>query len=214
MLSGIALSASGTGTNAGSNAATIKGATSSGATVTIASPVTLTYTPQTFSGDATHPALYVSQISQGQLIISGSAVTVNNAGASPLGAGTYCLIQVAGGGTISLGTPTVTVVGNGLAPGTAGTLSVNGTSVNLVVAATVVPVPVINSVMVSGGSLIFSGTNGSHGGSYYVLTSTNVALPLSNWTSIATNTFEPTGTFSVTNAVGAIPKQFFVIQIP
>jgi autotransporter-associated beta strand protein len=212
LLSSITLRASGAGTTVGSTAATIKGAASIGASVTLAGPLALTFTPAAFSGDATHPALYVSQISAGVLNLSSSAITISNAAATPLGAGTYSLVQVAPGGTINLGAPTVTVYG--LASHTTNSLSVSGGSLNLVVGSTGVPVPAINSVTLSGGSLIFSGNNGSDSGNYYVLTSTNVALPLSNWTTIATGAFSPTGTFSVTNAVGVNPSQFFIIQIP
>ena len=213
LLSGVPLSASGTGTVVGSTAATIKGAASGGATVTLASPIALTFKPQAFNGDATHPSLFISQISSGQLVLSGSSITVNNAGTSPLGTGTYSLIQVAAGGTISLGTPTVTVTGNGLAPSATASISVSGESVNLVVS-TGASIPAINSVTLSGTDLIFSGANGPDNHTYYVLASTNVALPLAQWTSIATNTFSPTGTFSVTNANGVIPRRFFIIQVP
>jgi autotransporter-associated beta strand protein len=212
LLSSIKLSASGAGTTAGSTAATIKGAASNGATVTLGGPLALTFTPTAFSGDTTHPALYISQISAGELVLSGSTITVSNAAATPLGAGTYSLVQVAPGGVISLGTPAVTVTG--LASGTTNSLSVSGGSLNLVVVSTVVPVPAINSFALSGTNLIFSGTNGPNSGTFHVLTSTNVALPLSNWTSIATGAFSPTGTFSVTNAVGVNPSQFFLIEVP
>src|SRR3989441_697640 len=75
--------------------------------------------------------------------------------------------------------------------------------------------PVINSTVVSGGNLIFSGTNGTAGGTYYVLTSTNVSGPLSSWTSLSTNTFGPGGVFSVTNAINpATPKRFYVLKLP
>jgi autotransporter-associated beta strand protein len=215
LLSGITLSAGGTGTIVGSTAATIKGSAANLATVTLNSPLALTFTPQTFSGDATHPSLFISQISLGQLVLGSSAITVNNAGASPLGAGTYSLIQVAPGGTISAGSPTVTVTGNGLAPGATATISVSGGSVNLVVTGGVsASTPGVNSITVSGPDLIFSGTNGMNGHIYYVLGSSNVALPLSQWTSLETNTFSPMGTFSVTNVIGVGPWRFFIIDTP
>jgi hypothetical protein len=47
-------------------------------------------------------------------------------------------------------------------------------------------------------SFIFSGTNGVADSVYYVLTSTNLALPVANWTVIATNAFDGNGDFSVT----------------
>jgi autotransporter-associated beta strand protein len=206
MLAGITLKASGTATTS----ATIKG-TSPNGTVTLNGPMTLSFTPQTFNGDATHPALLISQISAGQLVLDGNAITVINAGASPLGAGTYSLIQVPPGGSISAGSPTVTVTGNGLAAGATASISVSGGSVNLVVTGGA-PVPGINSIALVDGSLVFSGANGPNSHTYYVLGSSNVTLPLSLWTPIETNTFSPTGGFTVTNAIGVGPWRFFIIQ--
>jgi autotransporter-associated beta strand protein len=199
------LSASGAGTTVGSTAATIKG----GATVNLESqPISLTFTPASAYGDTTHPALYISQ---GALTLSGNTIAVNNASATPLRTGTNTLIHVAAGTINGAPNSAVTVTGSGIGAGGTASLSVSGGNVNLVV---VVPVPVINSVRLSGGNLILSGTNnGSASSTYYVLTSTNVALPLSQWTSVATNAFN-SGTFSVTNAVGGSSRQFFIIEIP
>jgi autotransporter-associated beta strand protein len=202
-----ALSATGT-TN---SAATINGAL--GGIVNLASqPVSLTFAPTATNGDLTHPALNVAQAS---LQLNNNTVTINNASAQPLGIGTYTVIQDVPG-TIT-GTPNaaVSVTGSGLAAGTAGTLSVSGGSVNLVVATAVVPTPVINSVVRSGSNLILSGTNGPANGTYVEITSTNISLARTNWTPILTNTFSPTGTFSVTNAISSTTnRQYFAIQIP
>ncbi|HWF19547.1 MAG TPA: autotransporter-associated beta strand repeat-containing protein, partial [Verrucomicrobiae bacterium] len=196
----------GTGTNAGSAAATIVG--SSGGTINVGSLV-LTFKPQAFSGDATHPVLYVSS---GALNLSGSGLTVSNAAATPLGAGTYNLIQVASQNLSVAGT-NVTVTGTGLAAGAAASLAVNGGNLNLVVVNTSVPVPVINSVVVSGNCLIFSGTNGPNNQTYEVITSTNLSTPLHLWTPIQTNSFSGTGTFSVTNSIATTNQLFFGIKI-
>jgi hypothetical protein len=88
---------------------------------------------------------------------------------------------------------------------------VNGT---LTVTGTATP-PTIGSVQVIGGNFVFSGTGGVEGGEYVVLSSTNIALPVVNWTPVATNTFGSGGTFSYTNAVSAeAPETFFLLQIP
>ncbi|HVM51102.1 MAG TPA: LamG-like jellyroll fold domain-containing protein [Candidatus Acidoferrum sp.] len=212
MLGSITLNASGTGTTVGSTAATIKGSSAVAAGVTLNGPMQLTFTPQAFNGDTTHPALYISGISQGQLTLDNNAITVNNAGASPLAAGTYTLIQVVSGGSISAGTPTVTVTGKGLATGATAAIAVSGTSVNLVVTGGVSQ-PGISSVSLSGTTLTLSGTNGGSG-NYYVLSSTNVALPLGEWSSIATNPVGPGGTFSFSTDVGSSPRLFYRIVIP
>lgn len=74
--------------------------------------------------------------------------------------------------------------------------------------------PVINNVVSRNGQLIFSGTNGFAGDTYYVLSSTNLALPLSRWTRAATNTFDGTGSFSATNAMPVnTPQMFYRLQL-
>lgn len=67
----------------------------------------------------------------------------------------------------------------------------------------------------SGTNLIFNGTGGAAGGQYVVLTSTNAALPVTNWTALATNSFDGAGNFSFTNPVSpAQPRQFFILKLP
>ena len=93
----------------------------------------------------------------------------------------------------------------------ASSLAVNGT---LKVADALPPEPEIEGVAVTGGNIIFSGTGGAPNGTYYVLISTNVALPLANWSRATTNLFDATGAFSVTNAVNPnVPQQFYVLQL-
>jgi hypothetical protein len=72
--------------------------------------------------------------------------------------------------------------------------------------------PAIASASLSGGNLIISGTNGTSGLPYYVLSSSNLALPLTNWTVVSTNVFGTGSSFSVTNAVGAGPG-YFVLKV-
>jgi hypothetical protein len=74
--------------------------------------------------------------------------------------------------------------------------------------------PVISSSAVSGGNFIFSGTNGSAGSKYVVLTSTNIAAPLASWAPLVTNTFDGSGAFHETNAiVSGRAQHFFLIQL-
>ncbi|MEI7881238.1 MAG: YDG domain-containing protein, partial [bacterium] len=123
------LVASGNGATVGTTAATIKGPSSG--TVSMGSrPIVLTFTPAAFTGDTTHPSLYISQ---GTLSLNGNAFTVNNAAATPLGIGTYRLIQQASGNITSAGSYSVAVTGTGLAAGTTASIQVSLGNVNLVV---------------------------------------------------------------------------------
>lgn len=91
-------------------------------------------------------------------------------------------------------------------------LAVNG---SISVASTVVPQPSISSVAVDGANLIFSGSGGSAGAGYHVLASTNVALPLAQWTAVVTNHFDGGGNFSVKLPIApGVPRNFFILQVP
>jgi hypothetical protein len=75
--------------------------------------------------------------------------------------------------------------------------------------------PSISSVGLHDGNLVFAGTNGMPFGSYFILTSTNVTLPLSNWTRIATNQFNASGGFTSTNSTSpSATQQFYLLQLP
>lgn len=54
----------------------------------------------------------------------------------------------------------------------------------------------------SGGKLVFGGTNCPAGVQYRILSTTNVALVVTNWIPVATNTFLANGSYSFTNFVG------------
>jgi hypothetical protein len=100
--------------------------------------------------------------------------------------------------------------GSGLSRST-GTLTVDGT-----LRVAVATRPVIASLALAGvppGGIVFSGTNGVPDANYYVLASTNRALPFAQWTRVATNVFSAGGLFSFTNnATG--PQQFYAVQLP
>jgi autotransporter-associated beta strand protein len=99
-------------------------------------------------------------------------------------------------------------------PGLAWVTSALGTSGMLEVTASTA-LPRVASIVHQGSSLVISGTNGTPNATYYVLGSTNVALPLANWTRIATNTFNGTGGFNYTNSLSpSVPQYFYQIQVP
>jgi len=79
-----------------------------------------------------------------------------------------------------------------------------------------VPQPGIAGISLSGADVVLAATNGAAGGTYYVLSTTNLALPLNQWCPVATNILSADGGFSitVTNAANANAplQQFFIIQ--
>ncbi len=138
-------------------------------------------------------------------ITFGGTLQLANISASPYAAGqTNKIFNAASyGGTFAGITP--------IQPGPAlkwntSTLTSDGT-----LRVAVVPQPGISSTLLSGANLVISGTNGTPGLNYAVLTSTNVALPLASWTALVTNVFDGNGNFSYTNS-SASPQQFFCIQ--
>jgi fibronectin-binding autotransporter adhesin len=141
----------------------------------------------------------------GALALDGTLNVSNLAGFGP---GTYPIITYSG--ALSGVLPSI-----GRKP--AGySLSVNtntGGQVRLVVQ-TQTP-PVFNSISLSGTNLLFSGSGGPTNVSYYVLSSTNVSLPRSNWSRIGTNQFNGAGAFSFTNGINPnTPRSFYLIQLP
>lgn len=75
--------------------------------------------------------------------------------------------------------------------------------------------PQIGSIVLSGTDVVFRGSGGSPDGLYYVLGSTDVTLPLVNWTRLATNRFDSSGNFSTTNGVDPnFAQRFLLIQLP
>ena len=78
-----------------------------------------------------------------------------------------------------------------------------------------VPQPGIGGISLSGLDVILSGTNGAANGAYVVSSSTNLELPLSQWTPIVTNVPTTNGAFVITatNAAAvSAPQQFFILQ--
>jgi len=69
--------------------------------------------------------------------------------------------------------------------------------------------PVIDLTKVVGDNLIFSGTGGTAGGSYAVVTATNLTTPANGWTALMTNSFDAGGAFSVTNTIRTGSPQMF-----
>jgi rhamnogalacturonan endolyase len=77
------------------------------------------------------------------------------------------------------------------------------------------PPPIISNVEIANGQFILTGSNGPAAATYHVLSSTNMSLPASNWTRIATNQISANGSFAFTNHMNTDGAQeFFLLQMP
>ena len=137
------------------------------------------------------------------LTLAGTLNVTNLAG---FGVGAYTLFTY--GGALSLGTVTL-----GTKPAGYNYSIYTNTpgAVKLIVAPTTPPK--FGAVSLNGTNLNFSGTNGVPLGNFYLICSTNLTMPLANWTRVATNQFDAGGGFNFTNGVNAgSPQQFYRLQ--
>ncbi len=71
------------------------------------------------------------------------------------------------------------------------------------------------TIIRDGTNVVIVGTDGPPGGTYYIMTSTNITLPISQWIPLATNLFDSSGSFRYTNAINAdLPARFLHIALP
>ncbi len=148
----------------------------------------------------------------GNITFGGALNVVLASGApSPQAGDVYQLFNKAASGSFtSITLPNISALPGNLSWDTSnlaanGTISVQGTTAS----------PTISSTSVSGGSFVMSGTGGTQGNGYTVLTSTNVGLPVANWTPIYSNVFGAGGSFSFTNTIDPTnPYSFFLLRVP
>ncbi|HUA66746.1 MAG TPA: hypothetical protein VME24_12925 [Alphaproteobacteria bacterium] len=73
--------------------------------------------------------------------------------------------------------------------------------------------PAITSAYVQGTHFIMTGTNGTAGATFYILSTTNLAVPLANWTRVTTGTFTGSN-FAITNVVSPRePVKFYSLEL-
>ncbi len=79
-----------------------------------------------------------------------------------------------------------------------------------------VAMPEILLVSASDGNFIASGTNnGGPGGTYHVIVSTNLLLPLTNWMVLTNGSFDGNGNFSFTNTISSTNSEmFYRLRVP
>jgi hypothetical protein len=147
---------------------------------------------------------------------NGSQIAINSAGV--LATSDYVLFNVTGGSGAVSGSFNPVPIWLGTTPANASDYSIvtSGNQVLLHYSNAVVPSPGITSITLSGGNLVLNGTNGV-ATTYYLLASTNLALPLAQWASVSTNTLSGSGNFTITatNVVTPnTPQQFYILQAP
>lgn len=82
---------------------------------------------------------------------------------------------------------------------------------------TVVPqlVPASLSGSLRDGNFVVQGVGGAAGGSFHLLSSTNLLTPLTNWVSVSTGTFDAGGGVNVTNSASpGSSQQYYIIGVP
>jgi hypothetical protein len=144
---------------------------------------------------------------------SGTVVNINNTGTA-LNTGAYAIIAAAGGSVGGILPASLNVTGGGIAAGKTASFQLNGGSLDLVV--TTLSPPVITGISVNGPTLTLTATNGAYGGKYTLLESVSLALPLSQWTPVLTNTFDGSGDLNLsTNIINPNnPQEFYLLQEP
>jgi hypothetical protein len=115
--------------------------------------------------------------------------------------------------------------GGGLSVGSFGAVTlpnyyvwnVNNLGVNGTISVTSVgPPPALTNVdfsQLSNGTITLNAINGAPNGPVNVLTSTNLALPLSSWTTVTSTTFDGNGNLNLPITVNsALPQSFYILQ--
>ncbi len=135
--------------------------------------------------------------------------TLNISAGDGFGAGTYTLFSYSGSRS---GNPVLGTTPTGYTGYTYSITNPPG-QVQLLVQAPAPPSSPasFDNIRVSGNDLVMSGTNGTISGTFYVLASTNITLPLNQWAPVATNLFDANGHFIFTNTFNPNNQQMFYL---
>jgi hypothetical protein len=77
------------------------------------------------------------------------------------------------------------------------------------------PPVIFTGVKISGNDLVLTATGGNAGDAVTVLTTTNLTLPMAQWSTVTTGNYDGNGNFSytVTGALGSgLPQQYYRLQ--
>jgi len=88
--------------------------------------------------------------------------------------------------------------------------STNSSPASAVLLRALIATPLLQSNL-----LVLSGSGGQPGRPYYVLSSTNLSLPATQWTPVGTNSFDGNGLFRFTNSQDpSSPQLYYLLQTP
>jgi fibronectin-binding autotransporter adhesin len=165
------------------------------------------------AGSTTYMQVQHSPLTNGAVTVLGTltesgTLNVTNSGVAALAAGdTFHLFNagIYSGSFATLVLPQLT-----------GKLAWNTNSLNTsgVLSVMALTSPTIASTTMSGGNVVLSGSGGVSGWTYYLLASTNLNLPVAQWTRVATNQFDSSGNFSLSKPVDpSAPQTYYQIQL-
>jgi hypothetical protein len=130
-----------------------------------------------------------------------AAVNINGA---PLSPGTYTAAQLSAAYPTNFPATWTALAGS----------TYSAASGSITVGTVQLKIPTITSIGINGSALTITATNGTLNGTYYLLTSTNIALPLSQWTPVLTNVFDGSGNLNLTTNVvnSSNVQQFYILK--
>jgi len=150
------------------------------------------------------------ELSVGTNLTYGGTLTLTNISGTPLAASNSFQLFSANGYSGSFSALSPATPGPGLTWNT-NNLAVNGTL--SVIAVPSAPLQ-ITGISVKGTTLTLTGTNGADNGTYVLYETTNVTVPLTNWVSVLTNSFNSNGSLNLsTNIVNSnSPQEFYILK--
>ncbi|HXB58944.1 MAG TPA: autotransporter-associated beta strand repeat-containing protein, partial [Candidatus Acidoferrales bacterium] len=181
------------------------GGTATVGTLTVSSNVVLNGT--TFM-KLNNPSSDKLAITGGGTVTYGGTLSLTNISGAALAAGNSFTLFSADGYSGSFSSLSPATPGAGLAWNTSN-LRVNGT-----LSIVAVPVFRITSIAINGPALTLKATGGQDGAQFKLLESTNLVLPINQWTPILTNNLDGSGNLNLTtNIVGAHTVDEFYILL-
>ncbi len=143
-------------------------------------------------------------------VTSSNGTAVVNLGGNTVGVGSYLIMNYGGNAS---GTFIPSIVNGSV---TGGTAAIDGGMPNQLRFVVIGRQPGIAGFSLSGSTLSISGTNGTTGISYGILSTTNLALPLSQWTPGVSKAFtDGSGNFSTNVTINVTnQQQFYILRSP